>query len=75
MIRSLAALEALYWVIRLGGFQAAAARLNVAQPTISNRIRELERRTGRQMLQRQGHRVQPTPYGAATFEYAGRIIA
>jgi DNA-binding transcriptional LysR family regulator len=74
MVRSLAALEAFYWVVRLGGFQAAAAKLNVSQPTISTRIKELERRTGRPLLVRAGHRVQTTPHGAATFEYAGRII-
>jgi DNA-binding transcriptional LysR family regulator len=74
MIRSLAALEAFYWVVRLGGFQAAATHLNVSQPTISTRIKELERRSGRSLLVRSGHRVQTTPHGAATFEYAGRII-
>lgn len=75
MVRSLAALEAFYWVVRLGGFQAAATRLSVSQPTISTRIKELERRTGRPLLTRAtGHRVQTTPHGAATFEYAGRII-
>lgn len=74
MIRSLPALEAFYWVVRLGGFQAAATRLHVSQPTISNRIRELERRVGRTLLHRTGHHVQPTPHGAATFEYAHRIV-
>jgi DNA-binding transcriptional LysR family regulator len=74
MIRSLAALEAFYWVVRLGSFQAAAAHLNVSQPTISIRIKELERRSGRSLLVRSGHRAQTTSHGAATFEYAGRII-
>ncbi len=74
MIRSLPALEAFYWVVRLGGFQAAATRLGVSQPTISTRVKELERRVGRSLLVRTGHRAQPTPIGAATFEYAGRIL-
>lgn len=74
MIRSLAALEAFYWVARLGSFSAAADRLHVSQPTISSRISEMERRVGRRLLDRAGHRVRPTPHGAATFEYAGRII-
>lgn len=74
MIRSLPALEAFYWVVRLGGFQAAATRLGVSQPTISTRVRELERRTGRMLVMRDGHRARATAHGAATFEYAGRIL-
>ncbi len=74
MVRSLPALEALYWVVRLGGFQAAATRLGVSQPTISTRVKELERRVGRSLLDRTAPRPQPTPIGAATFEYAGRIL-
>lgn len=74
MIRSLPALEAFYWVVRLGGFQAAANRLGVSQPTISTRVKELERRSGRALLLRIGHRVETTPHGAATFEYAARIV-
>ncbi len=74
MLRSLPALEAFYWVVRLGGFQAAATRLGVSQPTISTRVKELERRVGRSLLVRTGHRAKPTPNGATTFEYAGRIL-
>ena len=75
MVRSLPGLEAFYWVVRLGGFQAAATRLGMSQPAISTRVKELERRAGRTLLSRDGSRVLPTPYGAATFEYAGRILA
>ncbi len=74
MFRSLAALEAFYWVVRLGSFSAAADRLHVPQPTISSRISEMERRVGRRLLDRVGHGVRPTPHGAAAFDYAGRII-
>jgi DNA-binding transcriptional LysR family regulator len=74
MIRSLGALEAFYWVIRLGSFQAAATRLNLAQPTISTRIKELERQAGRPLLIRSGHHTHPTADGAAAFEYASRIV-
>jgi DNA-binding transcriptional LysR family regulator len=74
VVRNLPALEAFYWVVRLGGFQAAATRLGVSQPTISSRVKELERRVGRILLIRAGRRAKPTTSGAATFEYAGRII-
>jgi DNA-binding transcriptional LysR family regulator len=74
MVRSLPSLEAFYWVVRLGGFQAAATRLGIAQPTVSNRVKELERRTGRVLLTRAGHRATPTVHGEATYEYAGRIL-
>ena len=39
---SLAQLETLLWVVRLGSFRAAASRLNITQPAVSVRIRELE---------------------------------
>ena len=43
-------LEAFYWIARLGGFHAAATRLNLTQPTVSLRIRGLEEALGRQAL-------------------------
>mgnify|MGYP003340213506 CR=1 FL=1 len=43
---SLDQVEALVWIARLGSFRAAAHQLNVSQPAISGRIRELERQLG-----------------------------
>jgi len=40
---TLTQLEAFFWIVRLGSFQRAAAKLNLAPPTISLRIRQLER--------------------------------
>ena len=37
-------LEALYWIAELGGFAAAARKLNTTQSAISKRVQELERR-------------------------------
>lgn len=34
--------EALYWIVRLGSFERAAARLNTTQSAVSKRIQELE---------------------------------
>jgi DNA-binding transcriptional LysR family regulator len=39
-------LESLLWIARLGTFHAAADRLNITQPTISARMRELEGQLG-----------------------------
>lgn len=36
-------MEALYWIVQLGSFDAAATRLNTTQSAISKRIQELER--------------------------------
>ena len=33
-------LEALYWIVQLGTFKRAAARLNTTQSAISKRIKE-----------------------------------
>src|SRR5690606_14089763 len=35
-------LEAFLWVVRLGGVAAAARQLNLTQPAVTRRIRELE---------------------------------
>ena len=49
---SLPQLEAFLWVARLGSFRAAGERLNVTQPTISLRIRDLETALGTRLLER-----------------------
>ncbi|WP_127088837.1 LysR family transcriptional regulator [Aquabacter cavernae] len=46
-------IEAVYWVHVLGGFMAAARRLNTSQSTISKRIAELELQVGLEVLDRQ----------------------
>jgi DNA-binding transcriptional LysR family regulator len=50
-------LETLLWISRLGTFSAAAERLNTSQPSISARIRELERLVGAKLFQREGRRM------------------
>ena len=44
-------------VVELGGFSAAAARLNLTQPAISFQIRQLERRLGIRLIERVGRRI------------------
>ena len=67
-------LEAFYWVARLKGFHAAAAQLNVSQPSISYRVKELEQRLGRVLLVRGGQDVRLTAQGQALLAHAERII-
>lgn len=44
--------EAVYWVHTLGGFAAAAQRLNTTQSTISKRVLELEKHYGVELFDR-----------------------
>lgn len=70
---SLAQLEALLWIHRLGGFRAAARRLGVTQPALSQRIHELERAIGAPVLDRR--RLAPTAAGRNLLDYAERMLA
>lgn len=74
MLKSLSHLHAYYWIARLGSFHAAAARLGLTQPTITARIRELERNLGAQLFVRSSRGVQLTPEGAGMFDYVDRIL-
>jgi DNA-binding transcriptional LysR family regulator len=71
---NLRALEAFYWIVRLGTFHAAAARLNTSQPAISARIRELESELAVNLFDRIGRIVQVTPKGRELVEHATRVI-
>ncbi|MCF5293877.1 LysR family transcriptional regulator, partial [Pseudomonas syringae] len=35
-------IEAIYWIVELGSFEAAATKLNMSQSAISKRVQELE---------------------------------
>jgi DNA-binding transcriptional LysR family regulator len=68
-------LDAVRWIGRLGSFRAAAARLNLSQPTISMRVRELERHLGATLFDRSGYRAQLTEAGRELVRYAERILS
>lgn len=68
-------LEAVRWIARLGSFRAAAAQLNLSQPTISMRVRELERHLGVTLFDRNSYRAQLTDAGRDAVRYAERILA
>ena len=71
---SLGQLEALLWVVRLGSFRSAATHLNLTQPAISVRIRELESAVGGNLFMRDSYRAKPTPLGREMAAHAERVI-
>jgi DNA-binding transcriptional LysR family regulator len=71
---TLAQLEAFYWVVRLGSVQAAARQLNVAQPTISLRIRDLETAIGTKIFQRVGRGLRANHAGETLLVHARDIL-
>lgn len=75
MIPSFSAIESFFWAANLLSFRRAAEILNVTQPAISYRIRELEGGLGVQLFSRAGRGVQLTSDGAALFAYAERMMS
>jgi DNA-binding transcriptional LysR family regulator len=71
---TLSQLEALVWVVRLGSFRAAASRLNITQPAISVRLRELELIVGDPLFERRSYRAQPTTRGRQIAWQAERVL-
>ncbi len=71
---SLSALESFYWVSQLKSFNAAAEQLNVTQPTVSYRIRELETQLGVSLFHRQKRQLLLTSEGEALKGYAEAMI-
>ena len=62
-------------VVDRRSFSEAAARLGVTQPAVSLQVRSLEKRLGRQLLDRSGRRVEPTEAGLRLYRSAQRLLA
>src|SRR5438105_6721402 len=62
-------------VVERQSFSQAAARLGVTQPAVSLQVRALERRLGRQLLDRSGRRVEPTEAGLRLYRGAQRLLS
>src|SRR3982751_1443739 len=62
-------------VVERKSFSQAAARLGVTQPAVSLQVRALEKRLGRQLLDRSGRRVVPTEAGLRLYRGAQRLLA
>src|SRR4051794_7633754 len=61
-------------VARLRHFTQAAEELRVAQPALSQQIRQLEQDLGVQLFERTSRRVRLTAAGTALVERAERIV-
>lgn len=61
-------------VYETGSFSAAATRLHMTQPGVSQQIRALESHLGTQLYVRRGHGVELTAAGADLLEPARRLI-
>jgi DNA-binding transcriptional LysR family regulator len=72
---NLRALETLLAIERLGSFVATARKLNTTQPTVSMRIRELERQLGVRLIERERNHAKLTQRGLECAHYAERILA
>src|SRR5918996_3299379 len=62
-------------VVDRKSFSQAAERLGVTQPAVSLQIRALEKRLGRQLLDRSGRRVEPTEAGRRLYRSAQRLLS
>src|SRR5690606_2961071 len=67
-------IEALYWVVQLGGFANAAERLNTTQSAITKRIQELETSFDIQIFNRSGQKATLTRTGEELLEMAADLL-
>lgn len=67
-------MEALYWIVQLGSFEAAATRLNTTQSAISKRVQELERAFDVVVFDRANRSARLTEKGTEFFEYAKELL-
>src|SRR5690242_9280876 len=72
---TLGQLRAFERIVRLGSFHAAAQEMKLSQPSVSQRIRELEAALNTPLFVRRGPRVSLTAEGHALIEYADRMLA
>src|SRR5690606_14472844 len=69
-----AQLEAFYWTARLGSLKEAARHLNLAQPSVSIRLRDLEEQFGRPLFDRSARTLTLNATGDALFPTAETIM-
>jgi DNA-binding transcriptional LysR family regulator len=74
MLLTLAQIRTFHSIVRLGSFQAAAKALNLTQPSVSQRVRELESALGTELFIRRGPRVTLTAEGHALIDHAERLL-
>lgn len=67
-------IETFFWVARLGGFRAAAEKLNATQPAISQRIASLESGLGVRLFERDARGIKLTAKGYELLSHAERML-
>lgn len=67
-------LEAIYWVVKLGGFSQAAEKLHTTQSAISRRVKELESALDTTLFDRSLRTARLTEKGQETFAVAQRLL-
>jgi DNA-binding transcriptional LysR family regulator len=72
---TLAQLEALHWIVQLGSVRAAAEHLHLTQPTVSLRVRALERALDCKLFSREGRRLRPSAAGTELALHAESMLA
>ncbi|MEO9650432.1 MAG: LysR family transcriptional regulator [Roseobacter sp.] len=68
-------LETLYWIVELGTFERAAARLSATQSAVSKRVQELERGTQIEIFNRNQRGAKLTSKGEELYEVAKKMLA
>lgn len=64
-----------FWTVaREGSVTRACQRLQLAQPTVSAQVRQLEKRLGAKLFQRKGRHLTLTDTGRVVLEYADEIF-
>lgn len=71
----LTSLEVFARVVELGGFSAAARKLNMSTTMVANHIKALESSLGVLLLQRTTRKVSPTEAGRFYFERSGAVLS
>jgi DNA-binding transcriptional LysR family regulator len=71
---TLAQVQAFASIVEAGSFHGAARRLHLTQPTVSQRIRELEDGLGAALFVRNGSRFHLSAEGHALVDYARRLL-
>ena len=61
-------------VIAEGSMTAAASKLSITQPAVSQQIRQLEKTFGAKLLSRDARKVQPTVQGQILYENSNKIL-
>lgn len=67
-------IEAFVWAARLGGVHAAARHLNLTQPAVSSRLRELESVLGIELFDRGNQRIELTHAGRHALIRAEQLL-